>query len=191
MNAIMLDGSLEGQNLLNLVSKTVSETLGDASYEVELIALNKADVKGCIGCFKCWHTTPGICSGIKGDDASEITKAVIKCDLLVFLTPLTFGGYSSELKKIIERFLGLLQPATQFINGESHHVKRYDRYPSLLSLAVAEGVDEEEANLFKKLTERHSLNFYPPKHLAEVFDLCDPEIPKKIRALLAQMEPLS
>jgi multimeric flavodoxin WrbA len=106
---------------------------------------------------------------VKNDDANKIVEKVIQNELLVFLTPLTFGGYSSELKAIIERMLGLLQPGVMIVDGESHHLKRYERYPSIFALAVTDNLDKEGEILFKKLLERHSRNFYPPVYKAEVF----------------------
>ena len=191
MNALILDGSLEGQDLLEPVLRVATQELGDRGWDVETVVLHKSNVKGCIGCFRCWDTTPGVCSGVKGDDAEGILRKVITSDLLVLLTPLTFGGYSSELKKIIERFLGLLQPAIDLVNGESHHRKRYDRYPSTMSLAVAEDPTDDEIGLFKRLADRHSLNFYPPKHCAEVFSPTDSGIGPKLRLLIDEMEPAS
>jgi multimeric flavodoxin WrbA len=149
--------------------------------------LNQVEVKSCIGCFRCWHTTPGICTGIKGDEGEEIIKKIIRSDLVVFLTPLTFGGYSSELKKIIGRMLGLLQPGTTFVEGEVHHLKRYNKYPSILALAETNEYDIDEARLFKKLVERHSRNFYPPKHLAEVLSVSEKKQKKRIKKLIEEI----
>ena len=104
MNALILDGRLEGQAGLDLVKKPMIDLLSVKEWEVESITLHEATIKGCTGCFRCWHTTPGICSGVGTDDAPGILKKIIACSLLVFLTPLTFGGYSSELKKIIEAY---------------------------------------------------------------------------------------
>jgi len=153
----------------------LEEELTKVGMNTESIILHKQNLKYCIGCFKCWDTTPGICSGVKGDDAESIKKKIIQSELLVFLTPLTFGGYSSELKRIIERMLGLLQPGFTKINGESHHLKRYERYPSLLAVASTKTLDEKENEIFNKLIYRHTLNFYPPKYKTEIFQINEEE----------------
>lgn len=188
MNALILDGSLDGQDVTAEVRRHTVDELEQRGWNVETVILHREDIKGCIGCFRCWDTTPGICSGVKEDEGDKIIKKVILNDLLVFVTPLTFGGYSSELKKIIERFLGLLQPGIELINGESHHKKRYDHYPSVASLAVAEVPNEEEISLFKKLADRHSLNFFPPKHFAQVFCPDDADIREKLNSVFDEME---
>lgn len=169
LSVIILNGSLKHQNHLIPIQEILEEEFKNVDLSTESILLNQIDIKSCIGCIRCWHTTPGICSGVKGDTAEEITKKVIQSEWVFFLTPLTFGGFSSELNKIIERMLGLLQPGITLNKGESHHFKRYERYPSILALATTEILDPEEEQIFKALVDRYSLNFYPPQHRAEVF----------------------
>jgi multimeric flavodoxin WrbA len=189
MKALILNGSLANQEHLMPAQKIIEEELGSVGWDVDPVVLRDVEVWSCLGCFKCWHTTPGLCFQEK-DEARGIVEKIIRSELLVFLTPLTFGGYSSELKKIIERSLGLLQPGMTLHSGESHHLKRYERYPSLLALAVTEVWDNEEVKLFKTLMDRHSLNFYPPKYRAEVFSAAEEEIKirERLKALINYME---
>ena len=187
MNALILNGSLGNQDGLQPIQDIMEEELRSGGWRVESFILRQMEMRSCVGCFRCWDTTPGICTGVKGDDAEEITRKAANADLMIFLTPLTFGGYSSELKRIIERFLGLLQPAMKIVDGEHHHVKRYEQYPSIIAIATAEDLDEEEVRLFKRLADRHSLNFYPPKHRAEVFQSDDEGILGKVKRILVDM----
>ena len=187
MNALILNGSLKNQDNLQPIQDILEEELQGVGWRVESFILHQMEIRSCIGCFRCWDTTPGICTGVKGDEAEEITRKVANADLLIFLTPLTFGGYSSELKKIIERLLGLLQPGMRRIGGEHRHIKRYERYPSIVAIATIKDPDEEEVQLFKKLVDRHSLNFYPPKHRAEVFQSGEEDILERVREILVDM----
>jgi multimeric flavodoxin WrbA len=188
MDTVILNGSLKHQHHLIPIQKILVKELRSAGWSSEPILLNKVEIRSCIGCFKCWDTTPGIC--IQKDEAQDIVQKIIQSDLVIFLTPLTFGGYSSELKKIIERMLGLLQPGVLIINGETHHLKRYERYPSLLAIGVTETKDDEEKQIFKTLIDRHSLNFYPPKHRAEVFLAGEEEekIRERTKKIIVEME---
>ncbi|MCJ7582594.1 MAG: NAD(P)H-dependent oxidoreductase [Candidatus Aminicenantes bacterium] len=167
MNALILNGSLKHQYHLDPIQNILMEELENAGWNPKSILLHQANIRGCLGCFKCWDTTPGLCIQQK-DEAPGIVKQFLQSELIVFLTPLTFGGYSSELKQIIERMLGILQPGVTVRTGETHHLKRYERYPSLFALGVTETVDVEEERLFKALIERHSHNFYPPKYRTDV-----------------------
>jgi multimeric flavodoxin WrbA len=188
MNAVILNGSLKHQHRLIPIQKILMEELRSAGWSVEPILLSEVNIKSCIGCFKCWDTTPGLC--IQKDEAQEVVQKIIQSDLVIFLTPLTFGGYSSELKKIIERMLGLLLPGTTIIKNETHHLKRYERYPSLLAVGVTETQDDDEKQIFDTLIKRHSLNFYPPKHRAEVFLAGEEEgrNREKTKKIVAEME---
>jgi hypothetical protein len=187
MKAIVFNGSLAGQHNLATVQETLTEELRASGWEVEAILLSTMNIKACIGCFRCWHTTPGICSGVKGDEAEEVIRNVINSQLMVFLTPLTYGGYSSEIKKIYGRFLGLLQPGMQIIDGEVHHLKRYDEYPSFLAIGVTDIIDKDEVELFKTLVERNSKNFFPPLHYAGVLTNSDENIGEKVSEMVKEV----
>ncbi|UCE42140.1 MAG: flavodoxin family protein [Candidatus Aminicenantes bacterium] len=188
MYAIILNGSLKHQHHLIPIQKILEEELGSAGWSTEPILLNEVEARSCIGCFKCWDTTPGLC--IQKDEAQDVVRKIIQSDLVIFMTPLTFGGYSSELKKIIERMLGLLQPGMTIIKGETHHLKRYECYPSLLAIGVTKNQDDDEKQIFNTLIERHSFNFYPPKHRAEVFLAGEEEwkIREEIKQIIVEME---
>jgi multimeric flavodoxin WrbA len=188
MKGLILNGSLEHQTHLLPVQDILESELSSAGWEYESLLLHQFKVGTCIGCFKCWDTTPGIC--FQDDQGREITKKAINSDLLVFLTPLMWGGYSSELKKMIERMLGLLHPSFVKIKDSYRHKKRYDSYPSVLGIAVAEGKrDSECEQIFKNLIERHSLNWHTPRQKAEVFleKDEDEQIQKSINSRLAEL----
>lgn len=190
MKAVIFNGALKNKNQQITFQEIIEEELAYVGMETESLMLNQIDIKTCIGCFKCWDTTPGICSGVKGDSGEEIKKKVVNSDLLVFLTPLTFGGYSSELKKILERLLGILQPGVVRKKKETHHLKRYDKYPSILAIATTDEREEEEVKLFKHLQDRFCINFHPPNHATEVFLINEDEnlVRLGIKQLLAEME---
>lgn len=189
MNALILNGSLKHQHHLDPIQHALVEELENVGWSTESVVLHQSNIRGCLGCFKCWDTTPGLCIQQK-DEAPGIVKQFLRSELVVFLSPLTFGGYSSELKRMIERMLGILQPGTTIQKGETHHLKRYERYPSLLAVSVTETLDVEGERIFKTLVERHSRNFYPPKYRAEVFlsGEEDNKVREKIKEIIGEME---
>lgn len=174
MKALILNGILEHQSHLLPLQEMLEREITHAGWECESLILHEHEVGMCIGCFKCWDTNPGMC--FQTDQGNEISEKVIHSDLLVFFSPLTWGGYSSELKKAIERMLGLLHPYFIRIGDSYRHKKRYGKYPSVLGIAVAQGgKDEESEEIFKHLIERHSLNWHTPKQMAEVVHEQDEE----------------
>ena len=156
---------------------------------IETIYTADLDIKPCIGCFKCGDTTPGIC--FQKDYGEEVAKKAINSDLLIFFTPLSWGGYSSELKKAIERMLGLLHPGFVRIDGSCRHKTRYDSYPSVLGVAVANKDNHDlEKEIFKELIHRHSLNWYTPQQKAIILDEDENEegIKRTMMEVITQME---
>ncbi len=188
LNVVILNGGLKHQTELAPIQAALEHEFKSQDMKTDSFIMNQIKIISCTGCFKCWDTTPGICTGVKGDAGEKIKKKVVNSDLLVFLTPITFGGYSSELKKIIDRLLGTLLPGVQIINGESHHLKRYDSYPSILAIGISENSDDEEEHLFRKLVYRNSLNYFPPVHKIFIFQKDEKVGQEKIKQMINEME---
>ncbi len=166
MKALILNGSVKDDNSLDIVHEVVQDELMRNSYQVDSFILHDTEVAGCLGCFGCWVQTPGIC--VIDDAGREIARKVIQSDLVVLLTPVTFGGYSSELKKAMDRLIPLISPFFTKIQGEVHHKPRYDRYPSLIAVGVHPQPDEEMEQIFKTLVSRNAINFHSPSQAAGV-----------------------
>jgi len=166
MKAVIFNGAKEGDLTIESIEKNIVNQLTKEKWEVEPIELRNMQVAACTGCFGCWVKTPGTC--IISDDGRETTRKAIQSDLLVWLTPVTFGGYSSELKKALDRIIPILLPYFQSYHGQIHHRMRYKKYPKILVIGVQEsGVDQEKT--FMALAERNMLNFRPPAYAASVF----------------------
>lgn len=166
MKAVIFDGSKEGDLTTKAIEETIVNQLTIKGWEVEPVALRNVQIANCLGCFGCWVKTPGTCT--INDEGRETTRKLIQSDLSVWLTPVTFGGYSSELKKALDRIIPILLPYFQSYHGQIHHKLRYNKYPKLLVIGVQEpGVNYEET--FMALAERNSLNFQPPAFAASVF----------------------
>jgi len=116
------------------------------------------DIAPCRGCFDCWVKTPGEC--VIDDPAREIAREFVRSDLAVFITPIVFGGYSSQLKKGLDRLIPLLLPYFTFVGNEVHHVRRYRSYPNLLGIGLLPAPDPEEEAIFSQLLLRNSINMY-------------------------------
>src|SRR6056297_440553 len=169
MKALILNGEeLDGLSL-NQISKIIKEELKSNNTQVEEILLKEKEIADCLGCFKCWVKTPGTC--IINDYGRKAAAELINSDLLIFLTPVRFGGYSYQLKKALDRMIPLISPYFKKIAGEVHHKKRYSKYPSILAVGIMKEKNESQSKIFKELVERNSINFYSPHFKAEVFDL--------------------
>ncbi len=68
--------------------------------------------------------TPGACA--VNDDMQGIFRKLVACDVLVLATPVRFGSYCAELKKVVDRFQPLMVPVYVVRGGEMHFRGRYE-----------------------------------------------------------------
>jgi NADPH-dependent FMN reductase len=162
MNALILNGALRNDDGLTAVEQAVDTALSVRGWSAERVHLRDLSIAYCQGCFDCWVKTPGVCK--TKDAAGEVTRAIVRSDLLVLLSVVTAGGYSSELKKALDRSIGIVSPFFKRIDGEVHHRQRYARYPSLLGVGVVHAEDPEEQRIFSTLVARNAINFHAPAH---------------------------
>ena len=163
---VILDGSGSGDKDLSPVLNVLSHVLQEDGAPVETFPLREMKLAHCLGCFGCWVKTPGMC--VEADAGREIAKAIIRSDVTVLFTPVTFGGYSPELKKMVDRFVQLASPFFQMDHGEVHHPPRYAHRPRLMMVGVQRHANPHEAHIFKTLAGRNAINLHPPSYAAEV-----------------------
>ncbi len=162
--AVVLDGiATAGEDRFR---DSLIEAMGEADLNAEIIALRDLRIAPCQGCFGCWIQTPGEC--VIPDAGRDVACTVIQSDLAVFLTPVTFGGYSSTLKKAVDRLIPLFSPYFRRGRGEVHHQPRYRRHPRLIGVGLLDRSDPEAETVFAQLVERNAINLRAPAHAAVV-----------------------
>ena len=187
MKALILNGEELNGISLKQFSKSIREELITKDYEVEEILLKEKKIADCLGCFKCWVKTPGIC--IINDYGREAAAKLIHSDLLIYLSPVVFGSYSYQLKKALDRMIPLISPFFTKVEGEIHHKKRYPNYPSLLGIGVIEEANQSQSKIFKELVKRNGINFHSAYVETEVFELAadfDNEELRKIVRIISE-----
>jgi hypothetical protein len=157
----------------------LEQTLAGRGYHVETVDCQTVDVIPCTGCASCGMRVPGACA-VK-DDMQGIFRKVVESDVLVLATPVRFGSYCADLKKVVDRFQPLMVPIYVMRDGEMHFRGRYD-LPALLGIglvrdgagpngaggdaASASAVGEAEA--FRFLIRRLAVNV-DTRHAAAAF----------------------
>ena len=160
MRGLILDGGLRGTGVTEGARQAVAGLLEGKGWTVDTIALAEQKIAYCLGCFECWTKTPGVCR--IDDDGREVTAAMLASDLVVYLSPVTFGGYSSALKKALDRSICLVSPFFTRIDGEVHHRARYSHYPSVLGVGVLPAPDPAQEEIFAHLIVRNAINLHAP-----------------------------
>jgi len=173
MKALVLDGSREGDSLTPVAVLGMTSALAGRVDTVELFKLRELAIAPCAGCFGCWTRTPGEC--VIEDGARDVLRSYVGSDIVAYVTPLTFGGYSSQLKKMLDRFIPLLDPRFTVVDGEVHHLLRYRRYPKTIGLGTLPSPDPEAERLFARLVARNGLNIHQTVESIVLTGVADPE----------------
>jgi multimeric flavodoxin WrbA len=166
MKAVLLDGSLTNDVTGRRVRAALIAQLQDQGWEVEHVALCQQKIGNCAGDFYCWVRTPGMCN--VDDDNRAIAEALANSDLAVYLTPVTFGGYSSTLKGMVDHQIQNVSPFFAKVEGEVHHEKRYKKNPDLLAVGWLDAPDAQAETLFRHLVQRNALNWHARTWVSDV-----------------------
>lgn len=188
MKALILDGSGPLDEAARMVKTLLGSRMTESGWAVESLLLRDMNISGCTSCFGCWLKTPGIC--VIDDDGRAVAKGIVQSDLVIFLTPVTFGGYSSELKKALDRIIPIIMPYFGEFDGELHHTKRYDKYPGIISIGTMPATDKEAERIFRALPDRNARNLHSPVAVSCIVFQGESNISidEKIRGLLKQAE---
>jgi len=158
MNILILNGGpRDGRGAA--CRKIASAAAGEArarGHAVTSFELDGLAIKPCRGCFACWLKHPGTCA-IK-DGQEPVLRAMAAGGVLVWITPVTFGGYSPALKKALDRSLPNILPFFITRNGEIRHPARYAGPRSLLVLGTLPAPNAEAERIFHDLARRNALN---------------------------------
>jgi multimeric flavodoxin WrbA len=186
---MILDGTQAGGENLSSILAVLTEVFQTNDAEVRVYSTGDLKIAHCIGCFGCWLETPGICR-FKEPVYQELFKAWVQSDTVVMLTPITFGSYSSTLKKFIDRTLPVLLPYFQSYLGETHHIPRYIKRPRLIGVGVQNARNSAEAETFKKLVGRHAIDMIAPSYAADVIGINDSrdELVRVFQSLLTRKD---
>jgi multimeric flavodoxin WrbA len=187
VQAIILDGSAPGDPTAAAIREAAVARFESAGFAVTRYFLPEITIAPCVGDFRCWTSSPGVC-GLVGPNR-EIARDVARGDLLLLLTPITFGGYSSELKKALDHLIPNILPILSGVGDETHHPMRYDRAPALAAFGILPGRDQESERIFETLVHRNAINMHPPARVSGVFFRSgDPDgIPARVRELLGRV----
>jgi multimeric flavodoxin WrbA len=154
----ILNGNPDADNVqFDSYLKKLSDLLESNKHTVTILKLRDTDVRYCIGCLNCWLKAPGEC--FAADGSSDICREYINSDLVLFASPVIMGFTSAVLKKAHEKLLPLIHPYFEFVQGEVHHLARYDKYP-LMALLLEKGkdTDEEDIEIISDIYRRDTIN---------------------------------
>lgn len=183
MKAAIIDGNMDSAPVTGAVIHCLEPLLASSGYQVSVTSLREKNVEPCKACQQCSMTGQWSCT--QGDDWPSIAQTAIAADLLVLLSPISFGCHSSLLKSFLDRLLFNLSPnfmrnQTGPAPGKSSHCLK-----KLGAIGLLSGIDPEQEATFCELSRRNGLSFGCSRSSATV--VCAQPSP---RALITQMNQL-
>lgn len=156
MDILMMNGSpIEGG--MDARIGEVRAILAGKGHSVRELKLRDMKYSPCRGCFSCWVKNPGRC--VFKDDGDILCRETIQSDMVILASPMIMGYPSALSKNALDRIIPLLHPYLEEVDGEAHHMKRYERYPSLgLLLEKEQDTDDEDLEIVHDLFLRASIN---------------------------------
>ena len=109
----------------------------------------------CQGCFGCWTKHPAEC--YMKDSLQTACRVIGKADELIIISENCYGGYSPEVKNVLDRSIGSSTPLSTYRGKQMHHTLRYGRH-ELLRVYVYGDITKEERRTMELLAERNALN---------------------------------
>ena len=140
------------------INAALESQLRSRGWDFESVLLCDQKIGNCAGDFFCWVRKPGMCN--TDDDNRILAAKIVQSDLVIYLTPVTFGGYSSDLKRMVDHQIQNISPMFTTVNGEIHHQKRYAQYPHVLTIGWMQEPNEQAGTIFRHLVHRNSINMY-------------------------------
>jgi len=156
MQILILDGSHPGDPMPTALTTALMTHVRTRGWHAETVVLDEAKIGNCAGDFFCWIRTPGVCN--TDDDNRIIAAKMARSDLIVYLTPVTFGGYSSTLKRMLDHQIQNIEPFFTTIDGVTHHQARYPTNPNLLILGWTPATDHPAEAVFRHLARANATN---------------------------------
>ncbi|WNX84267.1 flavodoxin family protein [Agathobaculum sp. NTUH-O15-33] len=131
------------------------EATFDRRQGMDLLFSANPPVAHCIGCFGCWIKTPGRC--VIKDRASVLPSYFAQCSEVMIVSPILYGGYSANVKAVLDRSIGYLLPYFRYIDGQMHHQMRHQN-PFQLNVHFYGTCGDNERSIAKRLVNANAIN---------------------------------
>lgn len=163
MSITILNGFESESPIINSCKKLLEEMGEDFIY----FHLKEMNILPCKSCGSCGHRTPGEC--ILDDDIHGVLRAMARSEVLILLTPIRFGGFSSQIKKAWDRAMVMGLPLYIVKDGHMLHPMRYGDKALIAIGIIEDDVTGQEEN-FKLTLERNALNMQSSYHKTLIFN---------------------
>lgn len=147
MKVTIINGQATNNSIYDSCIKKICRDMDNKKVDYHIIDLNKMNFKGCTGCDSCQSIKPGLCA--INDGINEILKGYLSSDIVIIITQIHFGICNSITKRFIDRTEPLFLPYHTLKNGKTIMKNRYDKYPDIIVIGIADDNDDDSIEAFK------------------------------------------
>ncbi|PJI07617.1 MULTISPECIES: flavodoxin family protein [Clostridium] len=147
MKVTLINGYDKKNDLYEKCIENINRCLDKRGDTFNINDLSKLNIKNCMGCDSCQSIKPGLCA--INDGVNEILKEYINSDIAIIITPIRFGTCNSITKKFIDRTEPLFLPYQTSKKGRTVMKNRYDRYPYVIVIGIADNTNESSIKAFR------------------------------------------
>ncbi|MFW6264965.1 MAG: hypothetical protein ACOC3B_02550 [Bacillota bacterium] len=148
------------------IRQMLKKELEKQNYIVDWVDLASKEVLYCNGCNHCWSVKPGVCA--KNDDMVDIFPKLANSELQIFITSISFGGFNSDLNKVLDRYVAMGVPTYRVYKGQLHHPVRYPNPELFMTIGILRNKNGRQEKTFELTSERMATCFYAKKAAAVV-----------------------
>lgn len=163
MNVII---DLRKRQLLSPLQE-IKSFLGD---QTKVISIDE-EITPCIGCWNCWLKTPGKC--VMNDIMRKVYFDYVNSSKVVILFDTAQGFVNHQMKAFFDRSIPLYHPYIEIVDGECHHLGRYDDYPELYFYYDRKELTEKEDQIIEDYLHRTAYHFQSPAFRINTNDKID------------------
>jgi multimeric flavodoxin WrbA len=124
---------------------------------LKVVRLGDQSITACIGCWNCWLKTPGRC--VMKDQMAEFYPDYVNSDTVILLMDTAQGFINHQAKAFIDRTIPHYHPYIEIVDGECHHVARYECYPDMVFYYDTEGLTNQEEQVIEDYLYRTAYHF--------------------------------
>ena len=100
MDIVILMGSPNRKGSTAMLVEQFAKGATDAGHSCQIIDVCHMNIHPCTGCVRCGYEGPCV----QKDDVAQVRARLLKCDMVVFATPLYYYGMTAQLKALVDRF---------------------------------------------------------------------------------------
>ena len=104
MKSVVLTGSPHEKGTTSVLADAFISGAKEAGHEIYRFDAAHKSVSGCIACNSCEN---GENPCVFEDDMQELIPHLLDADMVTFVSPVFYSGFTSQLKAVIDRFYGI------------------------------------------------------------------------------------